>query len=68
MNNYDKKDLTIMLENLIDKSEEVKTRINVILQSFPKIDDEIINKEMFYTTKRNLDIFINNTIKDYEKL
>ncbi len=68
MNNYDKKDLTIMLENLIDKSEEVKTRINVILQSFPKIDDEIINKEMFYTTRRNLDIFINNTIKDYEKL
>ena len=68
MNNYDKKMLETMLENLINKSDEVKDRINVILEFFPDVNENIINKEMFIDTRRNLDIFTRNTLKDYERL
>ena len=68
MNNYDKKMLETMLENLINKSDEVKDRINVILEFFPDVNENIINKEMFIDTRRNLDIFTRSTLKDYERL
>jgi len=68
MNNYDKKMLETMIENLINKSDEVKDRINVILEFFPDVNENIINKEMFIDIRRNLDIFTRSTLKDYERL
>jgi|14_taG_2_1085336.scaffolds.fasta_scaffold02167_9 hypothetical protein len=68
MNNYDKKMLETMLENLINKSDEVKDRINIILEFFPDVNENIINKEMFIDIRRNLDIFTRSTLKDYERL
>lgn len=68
MNNYDKKMLETMLENLINKSDEVKDRINIILEFFPDVNENIINKEMFIDVRRNLDIFTRSTLKDCERL
>ena len=68
MNNYDKKMLETMLENLINKSDEVKDRINIILEFFPDVNENIINKEMFIDIRRNLDIFTRSTLKDCERL
>jgi hypothetical protein len=68
MNNYDKKMLETMIENLINKSDEVKDRINVILEFFPDVNENIINKEMFIDIRRNLDTFTRSTLKDYERL
>lgn len=68
MNDYDKKMLETMLENLINKSDEVKNRINIILEFFPNVNENIINKEMFIDIRRNLDIFTRSTLKDYERL